>query len=591
MAAARQFADKTAVHSARGSRTYLELDQISNRLARWLQDKGVRTDELVAVIAPKGWEQIAGVIGIAKAGAAYLPIDHDQPQARLLDIMSDAKVRYVVTTTDTVGRFQWPDGVETINLDSDAVDALSSDPVQNPANPDNIAYVIYTSGSTGKPKGCVITHRAALNTVIDINHRFNVTDADVIFAISALSFDLSVYDIFGGLGCGATLVMPSSQLPDPAEWHGLCAAHGLTVWNSVPALVEVFAAFAEETGKVIPQTLRLAMMSGDWIPVNLPATLTLINPEMDVISLGGATEASIWSIYHHIREIAPDWKSIPYGRPLANQTIHVLNHWLDSCPVWATGEIFIGGIGVAKEYYNSPDRTAASFVHHPRTGERLYRTGDLGRMRPEGFVEFLGRKDSQVKVRGYRIELGEIEDAVARTAMASHSVVLMSGDSNASRQLVAFVVPAAASDDEAAFSTSLLEALAALLPKYMVPAQVVVLDSLPLTANGKVDRKKLSALGSDIGAKTQYVAPCNDTENRIAALWQDLLGVEQVGVFDDFFALGGNSLIASRLIVKIHEIFEIELPFAKLFSAANVAALSEIVVAEVLADIEAMEDA
>jgi amino acid adenylation domain-containing protein len=497
----------------------------------------------------------------------------------------------VVTTSDVIDALSLPDTVQIITLDDQALDKQSEHMPTCRTSNDDTAYVIYTSGSTGKPKGCVIAHQAALNTVVDINRRFSVASNDKIMAISSLSFDLSVYDVFGGLAVGATLVMPESQTPDPAIWLSLAIDHEVTIWNSVPALIEMLAEYAEETGKLLPQSLRLALLSGDWIPLSVPPSLITFNPNMEIVSLGGATEASIWSIFHIIGRIEPDWTSIPYGRPLANQTMHVLNAWMEDCPPWVTGEICIGGTGVAKGYHNAPEITAASFVTHPVTGEILYRTGDQGRMRPEGWIEFLGRKDNQVKLRGYRIELGEIEDAIGKTGLVSKGVAHIIGETNENRQLIAFVILDTALENKETFDGELLTALGKRLPRYMVPSQIVHLNELPLTANGKVDRKKLAALGENLGAESVYVPPRNDTEFRLVELWKDLLDLEQVSVFDDFFALGGNSLIASRLIVKIHEIFEIELPFARLFEASNIAKLSEIVIEEVLADIEAMEDA
>lgn len=586
--AASAHPEKTAVVSARGSVTYGTLDRMSNQVGHWLQRHGARTGDLVGIVAPKGWEQIAAALGVLKAGAAYLPIDQDQPCHRVRELLESGRARLVVTTA--ANRDRLPPAITPLVIDATTLDDMPAEAPAHQTTADDPAYVIYTSGSTGKPKGCEISHLAALNTVEDINGRFGVGADDVIFAISALSFDLSVYDVFGGLAAGATLVMPASQHPDPAAWCALVDAHGLTIWNSVPALAELFVSYAEETGRVLPETLRLALLSGDWIPLSLPPMLRTINPGMQIMSLGGATEAAIWSIYHPIERIDADWSSVPYGRPLANQTIHVLNAWLEDCPLWATGEIFIGGVGVAKSYYGDAERTAQSFIHHPRTGARLYRTGDLGRMRPGGLVEFLGRKDTQVKLRGYRIELGEIEEALQRTDLVAAGAVSMIGDSNATRQLVAFVRPKTKVEDEAAFTALLEGRLLQWLPKYMVPSSVTYLEQLPLTPNGKVDRKALAALGAESATRTEYVAPRNNTEERIAGLWRELLGVEKVGVYDDFFALGGNSLIASRLIVRLHELFEVELPFAKLFGAANVAALSELVIAQVLADIEAMDD-
>lgn len=588
-AAAAAHPDKVAVQSSRGSLTYGALDAVSNRLAHAVQQAGAKVNDLVALIAPKGWEQISGMLGITRAGAAYLPIEADTPAERVRTILADGEVSVVVTTADTLPSLPLPDGARAIIIDAQALEAHPPTPPACPATAGDIAYVIYTSGSTGKPKGVVISHAAALNTIVDINRRFAVTDKDVIFAISAMSFDLSVYDVFGGLAAGATLVMPSSQTPEPREWLDLCSRHGVTLWNSVPALVELFLTYAEDTGAVVPDSLRLVMMSGDWIPLGLPPMLETVRPDMEIVSLGGATEAAIWSIWHPIRGIAPEWKSIPYGRPLANQTMHVLNAWLQPCPPWVTGDIYIGGAGLAEGYFKDPEKTAASFIVHPRTGERLYRTGDLGRFHPDGYIEFLGRADSQVKLRGFRIELGEIEHAIAQTAGVAQAACVIVGDSNENRQLVAFVTTPAAVGDEEAFRAGVLAALAERLPDYMVPAQVKIIEDIPLSANGKVDRKRLSTLADVADTRTEYVAPRNDTEERVAAMCAEVLGVETVGVLDDFFALGGNSMIASRLIIRIQDVFEVELPFSKLFENPTVAGLSALVIEQVLAEIEAME--
>ena len=412
---------------------------------------------------------------------------------------------------------------------------------------------------------------------------------DIIFCVSALSFDLSVYDIFGGLAAGATLVIPSTQTPQPREWIDLIETHGITIWNSVPALAEMALSYAEETGRMVSDTLRLTMLSGDWIPLTLPPMLQMVRPDMEIISLGGATEASIWSIFHSVTAIAPEWKAIPYGRPLANQTMHVLRDDLSPCPPWTTGEIHIGGAGLADGYFGDPEKTNAAFVAHPVTGERFYKTGDMGRLNPAGYIEFLGRKDTQVKLRGYRIELGEIEVAIVETGICSQAACLLAGDDNAAPQLIAFVTLRGTAD-EGALLKALNAALADRLPAYMIPGVIKVLDAIPLTPNGKVDRKRLTQLADDVDKAREFVAPRNDTEERIAAMWQELLGVDQVGIHDEFFELGGNSMIASRLIVCIQDVFEIELPFSKLFEATNVADLSELVITEVLAEIEAMED-
>ena len=270
--------------------------------------------------------------------------------------------------------------------------------------PSGLAYVIFTSGSTGKPKGVMIDHRGALNTLADINDRFRVGPGDRVLALSSLSFDLSVYDVFGILAAGGAVVFPDPDRErDPAHWAALVRDHRVTVWNTVPALMEMLVAHLGDGAPPLP--FRLVMLSGDWIPVSLPDRIRRVAPPgAQISSLGGATEASIWSILYPIGSVDPAWKSIPYGKSLRNQEVKVRDAQLAECPVGETGRIYIGGVGVALGYYRDPQRTAERFVVHPETGERLYWTGDLGRLLPDGNIEFLGREDLQVKIDGYRVE-------------------------------------------------------------------------------------------------------------------------------------------------------------------------------------------
>ena len=593
--AANRFPDKLAVVSARGNRTYAELDLHSNQIGNWLQDELIKPGELVAVIAPKGWEQVVSVLGVLKSGAAYLPIDQDQPTERMQDILASGKVKYVLTTSDLINAIDWPDNVIPLDINSTAVTASLAGQPKIQQKPTDVAYVIFTSGSTGKPKGVAIDHRGALNTLVDINQQFGVTHEDVIFAISSLSFDLSVYDIFGGLAVGATLVMPDSQKPDPKQWLELFNQYQFTLWNSVPALMELLVDYAEQRAEIIPESLRLCLMSGDWIPLSLPSRLQLINPDIQIISLGGATEASVWSIYYPVTQVRASWASIPYGMPLANQTIHVLNAALEPCPLWVQGDIYIGGIGVAMCYWGDEEKTAASFITHPVTGKRLYRTGDLGRLLPDGYVEFLGRADTQVKVRGYRIELGDVESAINQFDFVKRCVVVARGDNNRDRHLVAYVVgesdiAGGQSQDQSALINTIKTALTQKLPDYMIPETYVVLESLPLTANGKIDRKKLPTADVQDCAVAAYAPPRTETEAKIVEIWQHLLNIEKVGIYDDFFQLGGNSLIASNLLYSINDTFDVELPLSELFDATTVEAIAQLVERLIVEQIESLSE-
>ncbi len=325
-------------------------------------------------------------------------------------------------------------------------------------HPDDLAYVIYTSGSTGTPKGVMISHRAALNTVEDVNRRFAVTEHDRVLGIAGLGFDLSVYDLFGPLAVGATLVLPrADRRGDPSHWAELVRDFGVTVWNSVPGQLHMLCDWLRSESPTDDGTLRLALISGDWIPVSLPDQARGLLPGLEIVSLGGATEGSIWSIAHPIGEVDTARPSIPYGRPLTNQTFAVLDRHLRPRPEWVPGELYIGGAGVALGYFGDAERTAERFLTHPLTGERLYRTGDLGRYLPDGTIEFLGREDAQIKIRGYRVELAEVEAAVqAHPAVAAGAVVV--DDSAAGGRRLAAFVETARKDGEGPAVTSRAQA-------------------------------------------------------------------------------------------------------------------------------------
>jgi amino acid adenylation domain-containing protein len=457
----------------------------------------------------------------------------------------------VVTTPRLRDELEWPDGIRLItSADPEVRDADPAPPGTAP-EPGDLAYVIFTSGSTGEPKGVMIDHRGAAATVQDINARFQVGPADRVLALSALSFDLSVWDIFGVLAAGGTVIMPSrAGQHDPAHWSALVADHGVTIWNSVPALMQAWTASGSSGS-----ALRLVLLSGDWIPVALPDAVRDAHPGAEVVSLGGATEASIWSVCFPIGEVPSEWTRIPYGRPLAGQTLHVYDERLEPCPVWATGEICIGGAGVAKGYWADPERTAERFVVHPRTGERLYRTGDRGRYLPGGDIEFLGRADHQVKVNGYRIELGEIEAALHdRAEVAEALVTVETNPKTGGRQLVACVVPSGTGPADAG---TLRRALEDVLPAYMVPHHYLSIDRIPLSANGKVDRSALPAPWTDAPPDEQ-TAPRDGMELRLLQMWNEALGRDDFGVEDNFFELGGDSLHAVRILARVREEFGIE---------------------------------
>ncbi|MEU7853455.1 amino acid adenylation domain-containing protein [Nonomuraea sp. NPDC049141] len=535
--------DAVAVAHPGGAITYAELERRAALLAAELTSAGVGRGELVAVVMERGWEQVVAVLAVNKAGAAYLPVDADLPEQRRFELIARGECRVAVTQPWL--DLTWPADVTRVPVTpSDAPMAATS---ECPAAPHDLAYVIFTSGSTGTPKGVMIEHQAALNTIRDLNHRFHLGPDDRILALSALSFDLSVYDVYGALATGATLVMgePSAD-KDPAAWARLVTEHRVTVWNSVPALMELLVDHAEHEGTDL-SSLRLVLMSGDWIPLTLPDRIRALAPEAEIISLGGATEGSIWSIFHPIGEIEPGWSSIPYGRPLANQSFHILDRGLCDVPIGVPGDLYIGGVGVATGYWRDPERTAAAFIVHPRSGERLYRTGDLGRYSPDGTIEFLGRADAQVKIRGYRIELGEIETHLSRHPDVSECVVTTYG-SGTQAQLVAYVVGQVD-------PVRLRGHLAETLPAYMIPTRFVPLPHLPLTANGKVDRRRLPAPTSPAEGGGAHTPPTTEAERLVAAVWAEVLDSgAALGVDDDFFDVGGHSLLGIKVVARLRRV-------------------------------------
>ncbi|UQW99649.1 non-ribosomal peptide synthetase [Streptomyces sp. RerS4] len=436
--------DRVAVVSATGTVTYGELDRASLAVARSLHLAGVGSGDLVGIVADRGWEQVASAIGVLRAGAAYLPLDSGLPAARVARSLEHAGAVALLVPPSAPGGDGAPEGVSVLRFDEAVAAGAAAGPEHDPlpsTAPGDLAYVIYTSGSTGDPKGVMTDHRGALNTVTDVNDRFEVGPEDRVFALSSLGFDLSVYDIFGTLAAGATLVLPGpGEERDPVRWARLVAEHGVTVWNSVPALMEMLLVHATGNPAVNVESLRLVMLSGDWIPVAMPDHIRSVAPKAEVISMGGATEASIWSVLHPVGTVDPERPSIPYGRPMRNQTMYVLDDAFRLRPTGVPGALYIGGVGLATGYRNAPDLTSGAFPTHPVTGERLYRTGDLARLMPDGDLEFLGREDSQVKVRGMRIELGEIEAALVRTEGVREAAALVEG-SGMSAQLAVYVVP------------------------------------------------------------------------------------------------------------------------------------------------------
>jgi nonribosomal peptide synthetase protein BlmIV len=577
-AAARQ-PDRPAVIDGAVRMTYGQLVACARRIGRTLRSRGARPGSLVGVAAQRGWQQVAAALGVLESGAAFLPLDPQLPAQRLRHLMDRGELSLVLTQRAIAGQLPRADGVTLLAVDD--ADAWDSDdrPLAPAQGPGDLAYVIFTSGSTGEPKGVAIDHRGAANTIASVSRRFGIGPDDRVLAVSSLGFDLAVYDIFGTLAAGGAVVLPEhDRRRDPGHWASLVRRERVTVWNSVPALAELLAGHAEALDPDALASLRVILLSGDWIPVRLPDRLRALTGAQ-VISLGGATEGSIWSVWYPVGDVDGSWPSIPYGTPLPNQSMHVLDGQLEPRPDGVPGELYIGGMGVALGYWRDPEQTSSRFIVHPVTGERLYRTGDIARYLPDGNLEFLGREDSQVKINGYRIELGEIEAALVRLPQVRSAAVVAAGAPGAGRRLAGLLVPADRGDFDLRQVTS---GLAQVLPGYMIPGSWTVLDELPLTANGKVDAAALQRLAAGAGAAPAPAAvPAAPPDSRLIAelgqLWQTALPGAAAGPQDNFFALGGTSLTAIRLLTQVQESFGVHIPLPDLFAAPTVTALAAVI--------------
>ncbi|HYG64198.1 MAG TPA: amino acid adenylation domain-containing protein [Thermoanaerobaculia bacterium] len=439
---------------------------------------------------------------------------------------------------------------------------------------DAIAYVIFTSGSTGTPKGVVVRHRPAVHLVDWVNRTFAVGPRDRVLFITSPCFDLSVYDVFGLLGAGGSLRIASgSDLRDPERLVRWLIEDGITFWDSAPAALQQLVPFLPPTGAG-GKALRLVFLSGDWIPLRLPDSVRESFPEARVISLGGATEATIWSNFFLVRRVEPGWASIPYGRPIHDASYFVLDSWFEPCPVGVAGDLYIGGECLASGYAGDPALTASKFLPDPwslRPGGRLYRTGDLARFFSDGNIEFLGRADHQVKVRGFRIELGEIEATLLRHPSVREAVVVALGTTLEDRRLAAYVVadPVPAGD--------LKSWLQERLTDVMVPSTFTFLDAMPVTANGKLDRKALPEPGAASEPSEAGEGPRTPLEERLCAIFSELLKIQRVHLRDSFFELGGHSLLATLLLARVRTELGVHLSLGQVFREPTVAGLAALV--------------
>lgn len=556
--------------------TYKDLETRANQLAHQLMAKGVRPQSRVGVCLSRSEHMVVAVLAILKAGGTYVPMERAWPVERIAYILGDTQTRVLLTEAAIAETLDLQE-TEALCLDQLRLDAFPQHRPGCALMPDHQAYIIFTSGSTGQPKGVILQHRPVINLIEWVNQSYAVGPKDRLLFLTSLCFDLSVYDIFGILAAGGTIhVGTDADVGDPERLVALLQEHPITFWDTAPAALQQLLPFLPIRGEGSTD-LRLAFLSGDWIPLALPERMMAVYPNLQMVALGGATEATIWSNFHNIAQVDPTWVSIPYGQPIQNAQYHVLDARLNPLPTNVPGDLYIGGACLSFGYERRPGLTATRYLPDPyssRSGGVLYRTGDRARFMESGELEFLGRLDNQVKIRGYRIEMGEIEAVLARFPGVDDAAVVIRSDGGAPTEGgTCRLLGYAASRDDQVTPALLREYLVQALPEYMVPSSVMVLSELPISSNGKVDRKKLPD-SEVLDASASYLAPRTKRESTLAQIWEEVLGVDRVGIEDNYFELGGDSIISIQLISRAR-VKGLKLSPKQLFQHQTVAELAE----------------
>jgi amino acid adenylation domain-containing protein len=556
-----------------GALTFSELADRVHRLAQRLRRLGVGPETRVGLCAERSPEMVTAILAILEAGGAYIPLEPSYPRDRLAFVLADADPTVLLGERRLLAELA-PTGLETLAFDDD----LSTEPAQPPAGgagPDNLAYILYTSGSTGRPKGVMISHRAIANRLLWMQRRLPIGPSDVVVLKTPFGFDASIWELFVPLFTGARLVLarPDGHR-DAAYLAELIARHGVTIFQLVPSMLRVFL---EEPAATQCPSLRRVFCGGEALAAELTARFTVRLSGAEIHNLYGPTECSI-DVSHWPVPLAGGLEAgavVPIGRPIDNLRIYLLDGHLQTVPAGVPGELFASGIGLARGYWNRPDLSAERFLPDPLSpepGARMYRTGDLARLLPDGAVSFLGRIDHQVKVRGFRVELGEIEAVLGAHPGVLESTVLAREDVPGDVRLVAYWVPR---PGESLDPAGLRAFLAGRLPEPMVPTAFVELKAMPVLPNGKLDRRALPPPAQEARSEGSFVAPRNEIEEMVAALWSESLHLERVGADDDFFALGGHSLLATQVVARVKEAFRIDVALRDLFAAPTLAAFSQ----------------
>ncbi|WP_146052881.1 non-ribosomal peptide synthetase, partial [Aquimarina sp. I32.4] len=555
--------ENIAIFSENNSLTYKELNDRSNKLAHYLKENySLEADDLVAIKLDKSEWSIISVLAVLKSGSAYVPIDLDYPQERIDYIIEDIDCKVVIDD-------------EELRKFIDVSNKYSIENLNLAIKLNDLAYVIYTSGSTGKPKGVLIEHDSLLNIALCWREEYNLEKESVVLQTASFSFDVFTGDLCRSLINGSKLVLcPKEVSLDSKYFYEFIKAHKVSVLELTPKLAIPHFDFVYENNLDV-SFIELLILGSDTLQGSeFKNLLERFGAQMRIINSYGTTETTIDSSYYEVpvSKNIVDNINVPIGRPLANTEIYILNKSLQALPIGVIGELCIAGLGVSRGYLNRPDLTQEKFIKNPFGKGRLYKTGDLARWLPDGNIEFLGRADDQVKIRGYRIELGEIENVLADHNLVLQSCVLCNEDSRGHKYLAAYIV---CKED---LNTSLVQQyLISQLPNYMVPSVVVFLDALPITPNGKIDKKALPAPDPSEIVSDTYVAPSTPIEIELASIWEELLNLKKIGIHDNFFELGGHSLLVMRLVSIVRKQLKVELTVKDIFEKATIFFLSHFI--------------
>lgn len=538
---AREKSEQIAVSTPEGKLSYAELDRWSDQVAEKLKEQGAKPNDFIGLLTPRSVEMIVGILGILKAGAAYLPLDPDYPKERLEFMLADTKAEIILVHPRHKAQLAGERKELTIREDPDYQASASSHQINHLQN---YAYVIYTSGSTGRPKGVPVTHE---NLLYSTSARFGFFKEEVkrFLLLSSFSFDSSVVGIFWSLCCGGRLVLPAKHIEqDISTLTDIIEEVKVTHTLMLPSLYQVILSHAQQSKL---RSLEAVMVAGEACSTGLKDLHFSKLPETRLYNEYGPTEATVWCIAH---EITNDDKQIPIGNPIQNYSAYILNSHMQALPPGVAGELYIGGKGVTNGYLNRPELTAERFLDDPFSieGTKMYKTGDLALFRPDGVIEFLGRADQQVKIRGFRVEPEEIRNRILQVADISEAVVKVLEDTSGNKQLVSWV-----QTDKTQAESYLRAELKSSLPDYMVPSHIMAMAILPKLPNGKVDVQQLAAPQGSQTSGHEYRAPANEKERLVTAIWQEVLGLEQIGTEDNFFDIGGDSILSIRIVAKARE--------------------------------------